>query len=246
MRVLSVVHGENVPGGVFEDAVVEGGHTLERWLVPEGHSPEPAESYDAVLVFGGAQHPDQDDRFAWLRHEERFLQDILAAEIPVFGVCLGAQMLARSAGASVGPAREPEIGWHEIALTSAGRGDPVLGALPERATVFQWHHYTFALPRGAVALAQSDVCLQSFRLDGRPAWGIQFHAEVTGEMLSAWIDEDPEDLPMPPDELRAESSTRLPSSTAYGRALADAFLREAARSQDVSSSTARGTRGAPR
>jgi GMP synthase-like glutamine amidotransferase len=145
----------------------------------------------------------------------------------VFGVCLGAQMLARAAGASIGPASRPEIGWHEIVLTEPGAADPVLGTLPPSPTVFQWHHYAFGVPPNAVALAESPVCLQSFRVDGLPAWGIQFHAEVTGEMLSAWIEEDPQDLPMPPEELRAESETRLARSNEYGRTLADAFLRVA-------------------
>jgi GMP synthase-like glutamine amidotransferase len=229
MRILSVMHGPSVPGGVFDEEAVAAGHALERWRVPDGDPPGPAESYDAVMVFGGSQHPDQDDRFTWLAREEEFLQQLLAARVPVFGVCLGAQMLARAAGASVGPAREPEIGWHEIAVTPAGATDPVLGAIPTRATVFQWHHYAFGLPPGASGLAESEVCLQAFQLEDLPAWGIQFHAEVTEEMLSAWIEEDPEDLPMPPGELRAESRVRLARSNEHGRALARAFLREAAR-----------------
>jgi GMP synthase (glutamine-hydrolysing) len=228
MRVLSVTHGPSVPGGVFDEAVVDAGHVLERWVVPEGGAPGPARMYDAVMVFGGSQHPDQDDRFAWLAQEEEFLQDVLAAELPVFGVCLGAQMLARAAGASVGPASRPEIGWHAVSLTPAGARDPVLGVLPARATLFQWHHYAFGLPPNATALADSDVSLQAYRLNGLPAWGIQFHAEVTGMMLAAWIEEDPEELPMPPDELRAESDTMLPQSNELGRALAHAFLRQAA------------------
>jgi GMP synthase (glutamine-hydrolysing) len=246
VRVLSVTHGPSVPGGVFEEAVADAGHVLERWQVPDGGSPEAATDFDAVLVFGGSQHPDQDDRFAWLRHEESFLQDVLEAGVPVLGVCLGAQMLARAAGASVGPAREAEIGWHDVSLTPPGAADPVLGVLPPRSTVFQWHHYTFALPPGATALAQSDVCLQAFGLRVRPAWGIQFHAEVTAEMLSAWIEEDPDDLPMSPEALRAESASRLPQSNAYGRALAEAFLREAGARSALSPSEERGTPAAPR
>jgi GMP synthase (glutamine-hydrolysing) len=226
MRVLSVTHGPSVPGGVFDEAVADAGHTLERWEVPDGGSPGVARSFDAVMVFGGSQHPDQDDYFAWLRDEETFLQDVLTARVPVLGVCLGAQMLARAAGAPVGPASRPEVGWLDVSLTAAGTADPVLGVLPARATVFQWHHYTFELPAGASALAESDVCLQAFRLDGAPAWGIQFHAEVTQEMLSSWIEEDPDDLPMAPGVLRAESETRLPQSNEQGRALARAFLRQ--------------------
>ncbi|HYI75716.1 MAG TPA: type 1 glutamine amidotransferase [Gaiellaceae bacterium] len=225
--MLSIVHGPTVPGGVFDETVESSGHGLERWSVPDGEAPGLAAAYDAVMVFGGSQHPDQDDRFDWLAREEAFLQEVLAARVPVFGVCLGAQMLARAAGATVGPASAPEIGWHEVALTPAGRSDPVLGVLPPRATVFQWHHYTFGLADGATALAESPACLQSFRLDGLPAWGIQFHAEVTREMLHGWIEEDPDDLPMPPVQLRAESETKFAASDGYGRALAEAFLRVA-------------------
>jgi GMP synthase-like glutamine amidotransferase len=215
---------------VFDAAVEAGGHVLERWVVPDGGSPDPAASYDAVMVFGGSQHPDEDDRFHWLGHEEAFLQEVLGASVPVFGVCLGSQMLARAAGARVGPASKPEIGWLDVALTPAGVHDPVLGVLPATANVFQWHHYTFGLPDGAVALAESDVCLQAFRLGGRPAWGIQFHAEVTPEMLRAWIEEDEGggELPVPAAELHAESARRIGRSTAQGGALAEAFLREAA------------------
>ncbi len=228
MRVLSVTHGPSVPGGVFEEAVEAAGHTLERWQVPDGTTPDDVASYDAVMVFGGSMHPDQDEDFHWLGSEEAFLQDMLARAVPVFGVCLGAQMLARAAGASVGPASAPEVGWLDVELTSAGAADPVLGRLPTTATVFQWHHYTFALPPGATELARSPICPQAFRLGDQPAWGIQFHAEVTLPMLGAWAEEDPDELPMPAAELLAESELVIGRSNAQGRWLADAFLREAA------------------
>ena len=66
VRVLSVNHGPSVPGGVFDEAVQAAGHVLERWSVPDGTTPDSAESYGAVMVFGGSMHPDQDDRFRWL------------------------------------------------------------------------------------------------------------------------------------------------------------------------------------
>ena len=100
------------------------------------------------MVFGGSAHPDQDDHFAWLGHEEEFLKDVLVERVPVFGVCLGAQMLARAAGAKVGPASAPEVGWLDVELTPEGESDPVLGVLPRQAKVFQWHHYTFDIPEG--------------------------------------------------------------------------------------------------
>lgn len=226
MRVLSVTHGPSVPGGVFDEAVEAAGHRLERWSVPEGGTPGLARSYDAVMVFGGSMHPDQDDHFAWLEREEEFLKEVLADEVPVFGVCLGAQMLARAAGARVGPARAPEIGWLDVDLTPQGQADPVLGVMPSRVSMFQWHHYTFEIPAAGTELARSEICTQAFRL-AQPAWGIQFHAEVTLPMVVAWADEDPEDLPVAVDELVAETEAQIETSNLIGRALCAAFLEAA-------------------
>jgi GMP synthase (glutamine-hydrolysing) len=226
VRVLSIDHGSSVRGGVFDEVATAAGHDLERWSVPEGGTPDPARSYDAVMVFGGSMHPDEHERFAWLEREEEFLQEVIADEVPVVAVCLGAQMLARAAGAKVGRASAPEIGWLDVDLTAAGGTDPVLGALPQRATVFQWHHYTFEIPAAGEELARSAICTQAFRL-AQPAWGIQFHPEVTLSMLTAWSSEGADELPMTADELRRQSETRIDRSTDQGRALANAFLREA-------------------
>jgi GMP synthase (glutamine-hydrolysing) len=223
VRVLSITHGPTVPGGVFDEVVEAAGHDLERWAVPLGGVPQPVSSYDAVMVFGGSMHPDQDERFGWLRREADVLEEALSKNVPVLGVCLGAQMLARAAGAWVGPAREPEVGWLDVELTQAGRGDPVLGVLPRRTETFQWHHYTFEIPSGATELARSDVCTQAFRVAER-AWGIQFHAEVTLEMVQAWTTGYPDDLPSPAEDLLAATRARITEWNEHGRALCDAFL----------------------
>jgi GMP synthase (glutamine-hydrolysing) len=220
-----VTHGPSVPGGVFDEVVEANGHELERWSIALGGS-APRGRYDAVMVFGGSMHPDHDEHFPWLAREAEFLHTLLADETPVLGVCLGAQMLARAAGASFGPAREPEIGWHRIELTEEGVADPVLGVLPPAAEAFQWHHYTFQVPEGGVELARSDVCTQAFRL-GR-AWGIQFHAEVTQEMVEAWVAEDLDELPEGPEAFLAETDTHIERWNDIGRALCAAYL-EAAR-----------------
>ncbi len=227
MRVLSVTHGPSVPGGVFDEAVEASGHTLERWVVPLGGTPQPPSAYDAVMVFGGSMHPDQDEDFVWLEREAEFLVEAIAGEVPVLGVCLGAQMLARAAGAWVGPAPASEVGWFEIELTTEGRDDPVLGALPPRTSAFQWHHYTYAVPKGGAELARSAACTQAFRL-GHAAWGIQFHAEVTLPMLRAWVSEDQAELPVPSDEFLADAETRIAHWNEQGRALCDSFLGVAA------------------
>jgi GMP synthase-like glutamine amidotransferase len=226
MHVLSVIHGPSVGGGVFDEEVTKSGHTLERWSVPLGSAPHEPSAYDAIMVFGGSMHPDQDEHFPWLAREAEFLGDALEEGVPLIGVCLGAQLLARAAGSWVGPADTWEVGWHEIALTPEGAADPVLGALPERTHGFQWHHYTYAVPDGATELASSDCCTQAFRLGS--AWGIQFHAEVTSAMVRAWVAEDAHELPVPAEEFLGETRARIAEWNDHGRRLAAAFLEVAA------------------
>jgi GMP synthase (glutamine-hydrolysing) len=221
VRVLSVTHGPSVPGGVFDETVERLGHRLERWGVPLAAAPAAAD-YDAIMVFGGAMHPDEDARHGWIEPEVEFLRQALARDVPLFGVCLGAQLIARASGAWIGPAHEPEVGWLAAELTDAGRSDPVLGTLPPRFEAFQWHRYTFAVPDGGSELAASSVCPQAFRA-GR-AWGIQFHAEITRGMVEAWAAEDGDELPMPPAELLAETDRRIGPWNDAGRLLCAAFL----------------------
>jgi GMP synthase (glutamine-hydrolysing) len=226
VRVLSVTHGPTVGGGVFDALVEESGHTLERWRVPLGSSPHPAALYEAVMVFGGSMHPDQDEHFPWLAREAEFLGAVVTEGVPALGVCLGAQLLARAAGAGVKPARSPEVGWHPVELTDEGHTDPVLGTLPARTEAFQWHHYTFEIPAGGAELAVSEVCSQAFRAGN--AWGIQFHAEVTMQMVEAWASEDGHELPDGAAEIVEATRSRIGAWNDQGRRLCAAFLETAA------------------
>jgi GMP synthase (glutamine-hydrolysing) len=226
MRVLSIVHEDSDTGGggLFERVALERGETLERWFTADGQAPrgDPTE-WDAIMVFGGAMHPDQDAEHAWLAGETAFLERALAASVPLLGVCLGAQLVARAAGSSVGPAQRAEVGWHEVELNDAGAADPVLGVLPRRVTAFQWHYYTYDPPIGAVELASSAAARQAYRL-GERTWGVQFHPEVERHMLDNWFREGAAELPKPVVELAAETDSHLPAWNEHGRALCNAFL----------------------
>ncbi len=226
MRVLSITHepGPTGGGGIFESLVEERTDALVRWLVPERRqAPGRPADYDAVLVFGGAMHPDQDREHPWLTEETSFLRDALEAGVPMLGVCLGAQLIARAAGARIGPGERPEVGWFPVELNDSGRTDPVLGTLPERFDAFQWHYYTFDLPSGAELLAASDAARQAYRIDGR-VWAVQFHPEVNRVMLDHWFVSGEADLPKPIGELRRETDERLGTWNRQGRALCAAFL----------------------
>jgi GMP synthase (glutamine-hydrolysing) len=223
VRVLSIVHHDITDGGVFDETAERLGHAVEHWLPPLGDTVPTPEDHDAIMVFGGAMHPDQDSAHPWLTPEVDFLRRTLETRVPVLGVCLGAQLLARAAGGSVGPADASEVGWVEVELTAAGHADPVLSTLSARIDAFQWHHYTFGLPDAATELARSEAALQAFALDGH-AWGIQFHAEVTREMIAGWVSQGADDLPGTPAEMLAQTDDLIGTWNDAGRRLCSAFL----------------------
>jgi GMP synthase (glutamine-hydrolysing) len=223
MNLLAVIHGGKVRAGVFGPVVEERGHRLEEWsLAWDTPLPRPLDAYDGVLVFGGAMHADQDSHHPWLREENLFLQRLLDLHTPVLGICLGAQLVAKAAHASVRPAESSEIGWYPVELTEDAADDPVLGGLSQRFDSFQWHHYTYDVPAGAVELARSEACTQAFRL-GDSAWGVQFHPEVTFEQVESWADE-PEDVPVDSEALLAETRERIGAWNELGRGLCNAFV----------------------
>lgn len=229
MRVLAISHQRDAGPGVFADAVEAGGHRLDTWHVAElGDPPDDPLDYDAVMTFGGAMHPDQEDAHAWLAPEKALLRDLLARGTPLLGVCLGSQLLAEAAGGRAVRAREPEIGWFEVEVTETGSSDPVLGPLAPRFEAFEWHSYTVELPQGAAILARTPVCVQGFRV-GEAAWGIQFHAEVTAADARRWIDdydtdEDAVRIGVDPERLAAETEPRLAAFNQLGRDLCGRWL----------------------
>jgi len=227
VQILSIVHGGNVREGVFADPVRGRGHELVEWRPPSGELPRPLDDFDAVLVFGGAMHADQEDEHPWLRDEHELMQRLIASRAPVLGICLGAQLLAKASGARVGPLAEPEIGWFPLELTASGRRDPVIGRLPRRFDAFQWHWYGFDVPGDAEELARNELCSQAFRI-GERAWAVQFHPEVTLAQVESWID-DPDDPCPDPEGLRTETRARIAEWNDLGRTLCTAFLEAAER-----------------
>ncbi len=229
MNVLAVVHGADAPPGSFGHVVEERGHRLETWSVAWGTPPpRPVDGYGAVMLFGGAMHADEEQYHPWLREEHLFIEQLLDRRVPLLGVCLGAQLVAKAAGATVRRAAEPEIGWVDVELTGDAASDPVFAELPARFSAFQWHYYAFDVPAGARELARSSVCPQAFRL-GDAAWGVQFHPEVTREIVASWVDESPEELPVPAEEFLAGTDRYIADWLDLGRSLCGAFVRVAER-----------------
>jgi GMP synthase-like glutamine amidotransferase len=223
MRVLCVHHEEPIRGGTYDSVIPEAGHEVARWAPFAGEPAPQLDSVDAIVVYGGAVHPDADDTDPWLADETALVRRALDERVPLLGLCLGAQLIARASGAWVGPAPASEVGWVELELTDEGRQDPVLRVVPDGTVAFEWHHYSYAVPDDAVELARSASCTQAFRLGDR-VWGVQFHPEVTREMAGEWIGLAPDQVPGSPDELLAENAANMTGWNAVGRRLCKAFL----------------------
>jgi GMP synthase (glutamine-hydrolysing) len=233
MRVLTIVHQQDAGPGVFLDPLGASGAEIDTWFPSDAvEPPAEAETYGAILSFGGDAHPAQHDHYPWLVAEKRFLASALKARRPMLGVCLGAELIAEAEGTATRRATRPEIGWYDVKLTAAGVSDPVLGPTGPRFQALEWHSYEIVLPSRATALARSDSCLQAFRIGGH-AWGIQFHAEVTGDDFQHWLDtymtdEDAVENRIDVDAIAAINESRMQAWNELGRGICERFLQAAA------------------
>lgn len=142
------------------------------------------DAHAGLILMGGPMSAN--DNLDYILKELRILEQALALGKPVLGICLGSQLIARAAGAKVYRNPVKEIGWAPVYCTGAARRDPLFAGCRSFELVFHWHGETFDLPRGAEWLAWSDACRhQAFRLGS--AYGIQFHLEVTPEMIADWV-----------------------------------------------------------
>lgn len=188
MRVVVFQHLACEHPGIWREFLREDGADVRTVELDAGDAIPSLDESDALLVFGGPMNVDEHHRFPWLAPETAAIRDAALGGLPVFGVCLGAQLLARALGARVTKNPEPEVGLLPVQLTDAGASDPLFAGWPRQAPVVQWHSDTFALPAGATLLATSPACRhQAFR-HGSRAYGLQFHPEVTADMVAEWAD----------------------------------------------------------
>jgi len=198
-KVLVFQHVPAEPLGTLDPMLRNRGHRI-RYVNFHRHPEQNPDigRYDALIVLGGPQMPDQGDIHPHLNEEMRCIEEALKRQIPVLGICLGAQLLAYTLGGGVRPMDEWEIGWYDLQPTPLSPADPLFCALIEPHPVFQWHGYTFDLPDGAVHLASSSSCEnQAFRY-GPNAYGLQCHLELDERLINRWLN-----LPEYLDDLEA-------------------------------------------
>lgn len=232
MRGLVFQHVACEHPGLFGELLPAAGLSLDVVPLDTGAAIPDPRNYDALLVFGGPMNVYEEAAYPWLAAEHVAIQQAVAAEVPLLGICLGGQLLTKALGAAVTANAVPEVGFARVALTDAGRTDPLFQDCPNPLPVFQWHGDTFALPAGAALLARGEQCAhQAFR-HGRHAYGLQFHVEVTPAMIGEWgaLPSYAAALrqlrgPDGPAALAREAATALPAVQATARLLAANFVR---------------------
>ncbi|MGW3992712.1 type 1 glutamine amidotransferase [Amycolatopsis sp. NPDC004772] len=231
MRALCVLHDALSDPGYVGAALRELGWQVDELVVvPEDrhHAPDVEPSfpdsaaYDLLVPLGAPWSAGVDDARIgrWLAPELRWLAAAVAGGGAVFGVCFGAQALARALGGTVTRSPSPEIGW--VAVES-DRPD-----LVPSGPWFQWHFDRFTVPPGAVELARNAAAPQAYRA-GR-SLGVQFHPEVTPAGVRRWIGNggaaQARGLGLHPADLVADADRLAPDAQCRTKALVSAYLNE--------------------
>ena len=149
--------------------------------------PLPLESHSGLIIMGGPMSVN--DNLPGLKDELGLIERALHDDVHMLGICLGSQLIARVLGARVFRNAELEIGWEPVWLTDEGKKDTVTGGIESPETFFHWHGETFDLPKGAELLAYSKECRHQAYRYGRRVYGIQFHPEITAEMITDWCEQ---------------------------------------------------------
>lgn len=191
--VLVIENDVTCPPALVGEWLRESGVEL-RVIAAHAGDPLPLtvpDDVDAVLPLGGVVGANDDHVAPWLPAERALLADATSRGVPVFGICLGGQLLAAATGGRVEVSEATEIGVSEVSRTMDGHADPVTGALVpmsgDTVPAAQWHLDRITrLPDDAVLLMTNDACpVQAFRL-GEVAYGLQMHPEVDQVIFEDW------------------------------------------------------------
>jgi GMP synthase-like glutamine amidotransferase len=167
------------------------------------HEKFPDKDFSLVVILGAPESANDD--LPYLQAEQELIKKSVEKNVPVLGICLGSQLIAKTFGAKVYSGPKKEIGFYNDLKISDD--SPFFSGFQNPFTVFHWHGDTFDLPEGAVRLASSEhYDNQAFRY--KSAVGLQFHMEVNEDMVNLWLDNTEEKLQkipyIDPQKIRSE------------------------------------------
>ena len=217
MRALVLKpHRLSLAGHIGEAAEARGIKMVDHVLSEDGPVPD-IDGFDAVFVMGSPWSVYGPEVAPWIDGTLASIRDAVERDVPVLGVCFGAQAFAHAMGGRARPADDHEVGWRTVVTDDA--------ALVPEGPWFMWHGDTFDLPPGATAVARTANGVQAFTLG--PHLCVQFHPEATRAMVAAWMDHDDSDFRragMDPAAVLMETERREPEARGRAAVLLDRFL----------------------
>ena len=179
-RLLIVQSCPVTPAGVVGEVAQARGARLTTLFPHRGEPlPRSAAGFDGMIILGGPMHAGDDAGYPAFSALLGLIRRFHAQGKPIFGICLGAQLIARAIGKTVYRVGGCEVGYLPVEITAEGADDPLLAGLAAEQRIMQMHEDSFDLPARAVLRMRNDACAnQAFRL-GRTTYGFQFHLEVT-------------------------------------------------------------------
>lgn len=187
-RILIFQHVGHEPLGVLNPMLKDEGFRIR--YVNFGRNAQATaslEGYNGLVILGGPMGVYETEQYTHLKLEMHLIEEALKKNIPVLGICLGAQMMAEVLGSKVRKAPHWEFGWCDIHLTESGQKDRFFSGYQTKEKIFQLHQDTFDPPKTSVHLASSELYSgQAFRY-GENAYGLQFHLEADQPMILRWL-----------------------------------------------------------
>jgi GMP synthase-like glutamine amidotransferase len=190
MKALVVQNVEIEGPGLLCGEMEKAGRALDIRVMdrPGAALPDSLSGYSALIILGGPMNVYEEKAYPYLKDIDLLIREAVEKELPTLGICLGGQLIAKTLGAPVTRNPVKEIGWYKLRLTPEGIRSPLFTGLPEEFPVFQWHGDTFVLPGGVSHLASTAGCANQAFSCGEKVFALQFHLEVTPEIINTWAD----------------------------------------------------------
>jgi len=187
-KVLVFQHVAYEPLGMLDPMLREAKHRIKYVNFYRHPTAQPSlKGYQALIVLGGPMNVDEIEKFPHLQTEVNVIKQAISKDIPILGICLGAQLIAHALGAKVYKADGLEVGWYNISRNTDGKKDKLVRHFKDNEKLFQWHGRTYDTPEGAVNLLSTTLCQnQAFRYADK-VYGLQFHLEVTEPVIMRWL-----------------------------------------------------------
>jgi GMP synthase-like glutamine amidotransferase len=187
MDIMVIEHLAIEPSALIGHILQSQGCNLHRFTPSDLPTLSDLGQFHGMIIMGGPMSAN-DTHLPCINDELALIGQAMANGMPMLGICLGAQLMAKAAGGNVMPSPVRELGWYPLFPTMDAGNDPLFRSFPEQGLhVFQWHGETFSLPDKATLLTTDPkVPNQAFRL-GSGQYGLQFHVEVDAGIVESWI-----------------------------------------------------------